>query len=114
MDLCWRKGTRYHFAEGPGRNAGLPRSPKTIAPPIAAAPGSNLSSTAFAIEGFTKSGICYMPHGFVFRHDDIWGPSEEALVPRERRVIVGHGNASEDMVDGQCGLLCHVLRLDLL
>src|SRR5260370_21795616 len=51
------------------------------------------------------SGICYLPHGFVFRHDDIWGPSEEALVPRERRVIVGNGNASEDMLDGQCSLL---------
>jgi len=51
------------------------------------------------------SGICSLPHGFVFRHDDIWGPSEEALVPRERRVVVGHGNASEDMLDGQCSLL---------
>ena len=47
------------------------------------------------------SGICYLPHRFVFRHDDIWGPSEEALVPRERLFVVGHGNASEDMVDGQ-------------
>jgi len=59
------------------------------------------------------SCMCYLPHGFVFRHDDIWGPSEEALVPRERRLVVGHGNASEDMVDGQWSLLCHVLRLDL-
>src|SRR5260370_6825759 len=60
------------------------------------------------------SSICYPPHRFVFRHDDIWGPSEEALVPRERLFVVGYGNASEDMVDGQWSLLWHMLHLDLL
>jgi len=58
--------------------------------------------------------LCYLPHGFVFCHDDIWGPSEEARVPRECLFIVGYGNASEDMGDGQWSLLRHVLRLDLL
>jgi hypothetical protein len=46
-------------------------------------------------------GLCSLLHGFVFRHDDIWRSFEEAGVLRERRVVVGYGNAGEDKVDGQ-------------
>ena len=59
------------------------------------------------------SGISYLPHGLIFRHDDVWGPSEEARVPGQRRVVVGHGNASKDMLNGQWSLLCSVVRLAL-
>src|SRR6266704_2035098 len=72
-----------------------------------------LPGAAGVTDHVDPSSLYCPPHGFVFRHDDIWGPSEEALVPRERRVVVGHGNASEDIVDGQWSLLCPVLRLAL-
>ena len=103
----------WHGVDRSGSKPSLPELSDMVLQVVHEEREQGFPGAAGVTDHVDPSCLCYLPHGFVFRHVDIWGSSEEARVPRERRVVVGHGNASEDMGDGQWSLLCHVLRLDL-